>query len=250
MAPSPVRRSSFRTGSSRSSSDRPLLVAKRRPTSFGTKSAQSRRRFVVTIDVIAPFGLTRRQILVLGVGLLGSLALVGTRLARTGTAEQQPPAAALRPFKAAPAPATRVVVDVVGAVRRPGLYRLRDGARIADAVRRAGGATRRADVASINLAAPLVDGMQVVVPAHVTSAPGSLPASVGVTGVGTSAVRVSLSSATPEKLDSLPGVGPVTAQRIVDWRTANGPFRSVDALDDVPVIGPAKIEQLRDLVTP
>jgi len=250
MAPSLVRRSSFRTGSSRSSSDRPLLVAERRPTSFGTKSAQSRRSFVVTIDVIAPFGLTRRQILVLGVGLLGFLALVGTRLARTGTAEQQPRAAALQPFKAAPAPASRLVVDVVGAVRRPGLYRLHDGARIADAVRRAGGATRRANVALINLAAPLVDGMQIVVPAQVAAAPGSAPANVGATGVAASAVKVSLSSATTEQLDSLPGIGPVTAQKIVDWRTAHGPFRSVDALDEVPGIGPAKIEQLRDLVTP
>ena len=62
--------------------------------------------------------------------------------------------------------------------------------------------------------------------------------------------RVSLSSATVEQLDSLPGIGPVTAQKIIDWRTAHGPFRSVDALDDVPGIGPARLEQLRDLVTP
>lgn len=184
-------------------------------------------------------------------GLLGALALVGTRLARTGTAEQQPPAAALQPFKAAPAPASRLVVDVVGAVRRPGLYRLRAGARIADAVRRAGGATRRADIALINLAALVTDGMQIVVPTRVSATSAGVTAPGGpAAAAGLPAVKVSLSSATTAQLDSLPGIGPVTAQKIVDWRTAHGPFRSVDALDEVPGIGPAKIEQLRDLVTP
>lgn len=127
---------------------------------------------------------------------------------------------------------------------------MRDGARIADAVRRAGGPTRRAEVALINLAAPLVDGMQIVVPARTAAAPvGAAASGAGAVGVGTTA-RVSLSSATPEQLDSLPGIGPVTAQKIVDWRAAHGPFRSVSALDEVPGIGPAKIEQLRNLVTP
>jgi len=138
-------------------------------------------------------------------------------------------------------------VDVVGAVRRPGLYRLGDGARIADAVIRAGGPTGRADVALINLAAPVADGMQIVVPVR-ASAPVA-----GASGSGSPAApasKVSLSSATVEQLDSLPGIGPVTAQKIVDWRTAHGPFATVDALDEVPGIGPARIEQLRDLVTP
>jgi competence protein ComEA len=132
-------------------------------------------------------------------------------------------------------------------VRRPGLYRLREGARIADAVTRAGGPSRRADMAMINLAAPVADGMQIIVPARVAAPGGAtpLPGSGAPTGN-----RVSLSSATVEQLDSLPGIGPVTAQKIVDWRTAHGPFRSVDALDDVPGIGPARLEQLRDLVTP
>lgn len=139
---------------------------------------------------------------------------------------------------------------MVGAVRRPGLYRLREGARIADAVQRAGGTTRRADAALINLAAPLVDGMQIVVPARAASSPaGALPGD-SPAAVGMPALKVSLSSATAEQLDTLPGVGPVTAQKIVGWRTTHGPFRSVDALDEVPGIGPAKIEQLRDLVTP
>jgi competence protein ComEA len=122
---------------------------------------------------------------------------------------------------------------------------LRDGARIADAVARAGGATRRADIAVLNLAAPVVDGMQVVVPVR-----GAAGATAAAPAAGPGGGKVSLSSATVEQLDALPGVGPVTAQKIVDWRTAHGPFRSVDALDDVPGIGPARIEQLRDLVMP
>jgi competence protein ComEA len=191
--------------------------------------------------------LTRRQLLVLGCAALAALALVGTRLARSGTATHPQPRVATQRLRATPAPAARVYVDVVGAVRRPGLYRLRDGARIADAVARAGGATRRADTALINLAAPVADGMQIVVP--VRGAPGVAETSPGAPGAPGGA-KVSLSSATVEQLDTLPGVGPVTAQKIVDWRTAHGPFRSVDALDDVPGIGPARIEQLRELVTP
>jgi competence protein ComEA len=188
--------------------------------------------------------LTRRQLLVLGCALLAVLALVGTRLARSGTAVRAQPRSA-QPLRATPAPAAKVFVDVVGAVRRPGLYRLRDGARIADAVARAGGTTRRADIALINLAAPVVDGMQIVVPVR-----GAATAAAAQVAGPPGAAKVSLSSATVEQLDTLPGVGPVTAQKIVDWRTAHGPFRSVDALDDVPGIGPARIEQLRDLVTP
>ncbi|HZO49296.1 MAG TPA: ComEA family DNA-binding protein [Gaiellaceae bacterium] len=206
------------------------------------------------MDDVTVFGLTRRQALVLGLVLLAALALAGTRLARSGTAEQQPPVSPLQAVHARPAPAARLVVDVVGAVRRPGLYRLAEGARVADAVRRAGGATRRADLAAVNLAAPLVDGQQVVVPLRASSPPGAASAGSAAPGgsaaSATTGVRVSLSSATAEQLDALPGIGPVTAQRIVEWRATHGPFRSVDALDEVPGIGPARIEQLRDLVTP
>jgi competence protein ComEA len=113
-------------------------------------------------------------------------------------------------------------------------------------VRRAGGTTARADVSLVNLAAPLVDGMQVVVPAR---APGA-GAGDTAASAGAALVRVSLASATVEQLDELPGIGPVTAQKIVDWRASHGPFASVEALDDVPGIGPARVEQLRDLVTP
>ena len=102
----------------------------------------------------------------------------------------------------------------------------------------------RADLTLVNLAAPVADGQQIVVPTRV--APG---ASGGATAAGSSA-KVSLASATIEQLDALPGIGPVTAQKILDWRQTHGPLRSVDDLDAIPGIGPARVEQLRDLVTP
>ena len=143
-------------------------------------------------------------------------------------------------------------MHVVGAVRRPGLYRLRDGARVADAVERAGGATHRAELAALNLAAPLVDGVQVLVPRRATATGTAVPEAgadldASMAGVGS---KPSLATATAEELDELPGVGPVTAQKILDYRTEHGPFRSVDDLDAVPGIGPTRVEQLRDLVTP
>jgi competence protein ComEA len=141
----------------------------------------------------------------------------------------------------------RVVVDVVGAVRRPGLYRLEQGSRIADAVARAGGATPKAELAQVNLAAPLADGEQVVVPKR--GAPGAALPATGSSG-GPATAPVQLSTATLEQLDSLPGVGPATAQKILDYRTKHGAFSSVDELDAVPGIGPKRLDQLRDLVVP
>jgi competence protein ComEA len=140
-----------------------------------------------------------------------------------------------------------VVVDVVGAVRRPGLYRLAQSSRIADALTRAGGATAKADLAQVNLAAPLADGEQVVVPRR--GAAGAAPAA-GSASAGNPAAPVQLSTATLEQLDSLPGVGPVTAQKILDYREKHGAFQSVDELDAVPGIGPKRLEQLHDLVVP
>jgi competence protein ComEA len=178
---------------------------------------------------------SRRQALVLAAAALVLLVVAGRTLAGAGTATSQP--AALVPERAGAAP--KLVVHVAGAVRRPGLYRLDEGKRVADAVARAGGATAPADTAAINLAAPLADGMQVVVPSRVAGAPGKAAAG-----------RVSLNSASISDLDALPGIGPVTAQKIVDHRSANGGFRSVDDLDAIPGIGPSRIEQLRELVSP
>jgi competence protein ComEA len=196
-----------------------------------------------------PIAVSRSTALVCVCVVLALLALVGQRLAQTGAA-QEPDVVAV-PLEPVAAQSARsvLVVHVVGEVQKPGLYRLRDGARIADAVRRAGGARRRADLAALNLAAPLVDGVQVLVPARARPSgpvPGGATSSDGVAPVG----PISLSSATIEELDELPGVGPITAQKIVDYRAEHGPFASVDDLDAVPGIGPTRIEQLRDLVTP
>jgi len=191
--------------------------------------------------------LPRRHTAILLIVCVAVLALVGKRLAATGTASSpavqatsftQEPAA----VKAAGVP--RLVVYVVGAVRRSGLVRLSEGARVADALEHAGGPTRRADLALVNLAAPVADGQQIVVPAR-----APLGAGGAEVGPGTP-TKVSLASATIDQLDELPGIGPVTAQKIVDWRQAHGPLRSVDDLDAIPGIGPARVEQLRDLVTP
>lgn len=210
------------------------------------------------------FSLSRPTALVLASLAVAALVVVGPRLASTGAASGTTSSdeALPAPLEEVAAPVARraLVVHVVGAVRRPGLFRLREGARVADAVARAGGATRRADLAALNLAAPLVDGTQVLVPLRpVASAdaaggaaagPSGGPAALGGGAAGMGAPKISLSSATAEELDQLPGVGPVTAQKIIDFRTAHGPFASVDDLDAVPGIGPARLEQLRELVTP
>jgi competence protein ComEA len=194
-----------------------------------------------------PFELSRRHIL-LAAGCLALLLFVGSKLlARPQTsAGLAPPAVA--PTETAAAAPTLLVVDVVGAVRRPGLYRLAQGARIADAVSRAGGATAKADLELINLAAPLADGEQVVVPRRGTAALGAAPGPAGASAPSSGPVH--LSTATLEQLDSLPGIGPVTAQKILDYRQKHGAFTSVDGLDAVPGIGPARLDQLKDLVAP
>jgi competence protein ComEA len=196
------------------------------------------------------FLLQRRRLLLAAVGSLVMILLLGRFVLGAGTTT---PAAPLPPPPAAEAgvtglPSPRVVVDVVGAVRRPGLYRLAQGSRIADAVARAGGATRKADLAQVNLAAPLADGEQVVVPRR-GGVPGAA-SSGGAAAPGAPAAPVQLSTATLEQLDTLPGVGPVTAQKILDYREKHGAFSSVDALDAVPGIGPKRLEQLRELVVP
>jgi competence protein ComEA len=191
--------------------------------------------------------LARSHAVLVALAALVALGLIGRRLADAGTATTAaPPRAPLAQLK--PAAPIRLVVHVAGAVRRPGVYRFRDGERVADAVARAGGSTRNADLSALNLAAPLSDGVQVLVPAAapVDAAPPS-GAEPGGSPVGG---KVHLSAASADELDELPGVGPVTAQKIVDWRIQHGPFRTLEDLDAIPGIGPARIEQLRDLVVP
>jgi len=189
--------------------------------------------------------LDRRRLLVMAVALVAVLALAGRTLLRPSHASVPPPVRVAR--AAAPAKAAQLFVDVVGAVRRPGLYRLPDGARVADAVRRAGGPTPKAQLELVNLAARVADGEQVVVPRR--GAVGAV-APGGGSGSTAPAGPVHLNSATLEQLDALPGVGPVTAQKIMDYRQQHGGFGSVDELDAVPGIGPARLADLRSLVAP
>lgn len=143
-----------------------------------------------------------------------------------------------------------VVVDVAGAAVRPGVYRLPPGSRVADAVEAAGGPTKEAVLDQLNLAQPLTDGQQVRIPRPGDPAPLPSPTSGGPGGggIGAPPAVVNLNTATGEQLDTLRGVGPATASAIIEWRTNNGPFKTVDDLEQVPGIGPAKLEQLRPLV--
>jgi competence protein ComEA len=151
------------------------------------------------------------------------------------------------PARSSPAVAARLlVVDVVGAVRRPGLVRLPEGSRVADAIAHAGGLRSGAERAGVNFAAPVSDGQQVVVPQR----GAAVAAGAGAGASSASAGPVSLSSATAEQLDALPGVGPVTAEKIVAYRQQHGAFRSVDELDAISGIGPSRIADLRGLVVP
>ncbi|GHA44859.1 ComEA family DNA-binding protein [Streptomyces anthocyanicus] len=144
-----------------------------------------------------------------------------------------------------------IVVDVGGKVRDPGVHSLPAGSRVADALRAAGGVRPGTKTDGLNRARFLVDGEQVIVgaPAPVPR-PGAGPAPDGPTGVAGPAAPVSLSTATTDQLDTLPGVGPVLAQHIIDYRTQHGGFRSVDELREVNGIGERRFADLRDLVRP
>ena len=195
------------------------------------------------MDDVPDLPFDRRRLLAAALAGVVLLVLATRAFPRSEHAAVPPPVRVAR--AGAPAKPKLVYVDVVGAVRRPGLYRVPGGARVADAVSRAGGATRKAELALVNLAALVADGEQVVVPLRGAAA-------VGASGGDTSAPSgpVHLNSATIEQLDALPGVGPVTAQKIVDFRTQHGGFGSVDELDAVPGIGPARLSDLRPLVVP
>ncbi|GAA1738136.1 hypothetical protein GCM10009809_36550 [Isoptericola hypogeus] len=151
----------------------------------------------------------------------------------------------------------QAVVHVVGEVREPGLVTVPADARVADAVEAAGGPTRQADTAALNLARAVVDGEQIVVPEPGEAVPGGGASSSGdadADGVGASGTAgaaggvLDLNTAQAPDLDALPGIGPVLAERIVAWRDDNGSFTSVDELEEVSGIGPSVLEQVRDLV--
>jgi competence protein ComEA len=157
-------------------------------------------------------------------------------------------AAASAPGAAGPAAtAASLVVAVTGRVRRPGVVTVPAGARVIDALRAAGGPLPGADLAMLNLARKLTDGELVAVGVPGAADPAGQPTGGGSGGPGASAA-IDLNTATLAQLDTLPGVGPVLAQRIIDWRTEHGRFASVDQLAEVPGIGESRLSQLRDLV--
>jgi competence protein ComEA len=188
--------------------------------------------------------LTPRQIALYGLALL-ALGLLAVWYAGRGDGAAAAPAPALE-VRGAGAGGSALTVHVAGAVRQPGVYRLRTGARVADAVRRAGGARRRADLSAVNLAAELQDGRQVLVPLRVS--PQSVAAGGGSAGPAAPGVPLDLNTASLEQLDELDGIGPATAQQIVDYREAHGGFGSVEELDQVPGIGETRLAALRDKV--
>lgn len=196
-------------------------------------------------------GIDKGRLLTYAAGGLVVVALV-LRLHAHGSqaapavAVDLPARAAPSQAAAAPAAARQLYVDVAGAVRHPGLYRLPTGSRVAVAVERAGGLTRRGDSTGVNLAAPLQDGQQVIVPAR-----GAAAAAAGGSGHGASAPGpISLSQASEAQLEEIDGIGPALAGRIIQYREAHGGFRSLDELREVSGIGDKRFETLAKALRP
>ncbi|HWC70382.1 MAG TPA: helix-hairpin-helix domain-containing protein [Actinomycetota bacterium] len=168
------------------------------------------------------------------------------QVATAGQGLEGAPASAAASVQASPE-APPVIVDVTGWVHQPGVYEFAQGDRVIDAVERAGGARNGADLSVLNLAAPLTDGTQVVVPKQ--GAGGPAAAAPAAEGSGSSGGLININTASETDLEALSGIGEVLAAAIVDYRTDNGPFASVDDLESVSGIGPATLEEIRDQVT-
>lgn len=190
------------------------------------------------------------------IGVLVFLLVCGATLAyvRARPASAEP----LAPVMATPetseasgvsvVPPGTIVVHVVGRVRKPGVYEFPDGARVNDAIEKAGGFAPKADRAGINLARPLVDGEQIVV-ARSGTRPASAPGGSAPGGADAQGQKVNINTATSEQFETLPGIGPALAQRILTYREQHGSFRSVADLQKVSGIGPKKFEAIQPLVT-
>ena len=212
--------------------------------------------------VVPPVPSSRPQLAVYA-ALAVAVLLIGARFLRSsGDAAPSAPSPAFATTTPAGAPdglsATagdaadlgggRLVVDVKGAVRRPGVYRLLAGARAYDAVRRAGGLTRRADRIGVNLAAKVTDGGEVLVPERSTGGTTAAAAPPRAAADGSAAdqpLSLDLNSASEQELEQLDGVGPAIAANIVAYRAQHGGFASVDELDEVSGIGAAKLAAIR-----
>lgn len=202
----------------------------------------------------------RRDVWVLA-ALVVAVAIAGVLLwTRTPPAVVAPPAVARVPAAEAPGvgphdaagPATSsgdVFVHVAGAVARPGLYELAGGARVADAIDAAGGSTRRADLAALNLAEPVVDGAKVYVPRRGESSSVPVSTATPLPAATTTPAAVSVNTADQTALETIPGIGPVKAAAIIQYREEAGGFSSIDELLEVSGIGPATLESMRAYVT-
>lgn len=200
-----------------------------------------------------PWNLSRSQAVVYGT-LAVALLLVGARAIGHGSADRGAAFGSSSGgggnssggFAVSEEGGRDVVVDVAGAVRRPGVYRLPAGSRVDDALQRAGGGDGGALLEQINLAARLADGQQVVVPERVPGSGGTAAA----TGAAAQDGPISLGSATAEQLDTIEGIGPVTAADIIGFRDQHGGLSSIDQLDQISGIGPATMEALRKRLQP
>jgi competence protein ComEA len=194
--------------------------------------------------------LTRPQLALCVAGVLLAVVLGLRQLAgrSEGAAAAPSPVATIAVQDDASAGGDRVVVHVAGAVRDPGVYKLPSSARVDDAVARAGGATRRADLGGLNLAAKLEDGRQVLVPER--AGRGAAPAAPGAAAAEPAEGQpLNLNTATLEQLDTLSGIGPTTAQKILDYREEVGGFGSIEELGEIPGIGEKRLASLREEVT-
>jgi competence protein ComEA len=186
-------------------------------------------------------------------GLVGSAMAGGVGLfAWYAQRPPPPPVVVFQPpprVTPSPPPMTQIVVHVSGAVAQPGIYRLPVGSRIDDAIKQAGGAQPEADLHRLNLAARVADGQQVVVPRRATAAsPGPSPEAARPGSPAAAGGSVNLNTASVAELDGLPGVGPVTAQRIVAYREQHGPFTRVDQLREANLVNKAMFERIKDRV--
>lgn len=192
----------------------------------------------------------------------GVLALLALTVVATGLvaayvqrpSAPPPPVVVFQPVlrpTSSPPPMTQIVVHVGGAVTSPGLYRLPIGSRIDDAIKLAGGALPDADLNRLNLAARLADGQQVMVPLQQAAASSALTAGIAsaVDGDPATPARINVNRASIPELDGLPGVGPVTAQRIVAYRAEHGPFTRIEQLREAKLVNNSTFEKIKDRVT-
>ena len=184
-------------------------------------------------------------LIVVMVALLGGAGLWYVRSLPQPVTIAEAPAGAAEQLASPTPEAPPLIVDVAGAVRRPGVYEFAEGDRVIDAIERAGGAMPKAELSLLNLAAPLTDGTQILVPKAGPAVPGGSTAVPG----GSAGGLLNVNTASATELEGLSGIGEVLAATIVEYRTQNGPFASVDDLLDVSGIGPATLDEIRDQIT-